>query len=70
MIDVRSRTRAWTYLGSELTLKFKDVHEECRRREWSDDHKARIIAESCEVGVRVCSMARLHGLSRLTIQPA
>ncbi|MGZ2386104.1 hypothetical protein [Rhizobium brockwellii] len=54
---------------SELTLKFKDVHEECRRREWSDDHKARIIAESCELAVTVCSMARRHGLTR-TYDPA
>ncbi|MGZ2453477.1 hypothetical protein ACVIRO_006294 [Rhizobium ruizarguesonis] len=41
---------------SELTLKYKDepVHRfevftgNGRRREWSDDQKARIIAESCE----------------------
>ncbi|MGO8105278.1 transposase (plasmid) [Rhizobium leguminosarum] len=54
---------------SELALKFKDVHEECRRREWSDDHKARVIARSCELGVTVCSMARRHGLTP-TYDPA
>ncbi|OWO92015.1 hypothetical protein B5E41_24040 [Rhizobium esperanzae] len=56
---------------SELTLKTKDepirrfevFTGNGRRREWSDDQKAQIIAESCEPGVTVCSVARRHGLT-------
>ncbi|WP_081687847.1 transposase [Rhizobium mesoamericanum] len=56
---------------SELTLKSKDepvrrflvFTGSGRRREWSDDKKAQIIAESCEPGVTVCSVARRHGLT-------
>ncbi|MFP3546737.1 transposase [Rhizobium sp. SIMBA_035] len=56
---------------SELTLKSKDepirrfevFTGNGRRREWSDDQKAQIIAESCEPGVTVCSVARRHGLT-------
>ncbi|WP_125869697.1 transposase [Rhizobium leguminosarum] len=56
---------------SELTLKTKDepvrrfevLTGNGRRREWSDDQKAQIIAESCEPGVTVCSVARRHGLT-------
>ncbi|WP_312895910.1 IS66-like element accessory protein TnpA [Rhizobium laguerreae] len=56
---------------SELTLKSKDepvrrfevFTGNGRRREWSDDQKARIIAESCEPGVTACSVARRHGLT-------
>jgi len=56
---------------SELTLKSKDepvrrfevFTGNGRRREWSDDQKAQIIAESYEPGVTVCSVARRHGLT-------
>jgi transposase len=34
-----------------------------RRREWRDEHKAQIIAESYEPGAKVCAVARRHGLT-------
>jgi len=33
-----------------------------RRREWSDDEKQAIIAESCQDGVVISDVARRHGL--------
>lgn len=56
---------------SELTLNSKDepvrrfevFTGNGRRREWSDDQKAQIIAESYEPSVTVCSVARRHGLT-------
>jgi transposase len=35
-----------------------------RRRRWSEDEKARIIAESFQPGVQVTEIARRHGMSR------
>src|SRR6476646_10172484 len=34
-----------------------------RRRKWSDEDKARIVAEIVSSGDSVCSVARRHGLS-------
>ena len=34
-----------------------------RRRKWSDEDKARIVAEIVTSGASVCSVARRHGLS-------
>ena len=57
---------------SQLTLKTSDEEPvrrfevftgSGRRREWSDEQKAQIVAESYEPGVKVCSVARRHGLT-------
>jgi transposase len=34
-----------------------------RRRSWSAEEKAAIVAESCESGMKVCHVARRHGLT-------
>jgi transposase len=34
-----------------------------RRRSWSAEQKARIVAESYENGTTVCAVARRHGLT-------
>ena len=57
---------------SELTLKSRDETPvrrleiftgAGRRREWSPEEKARIVAESYEAGDTVCAVARRHGLT-------
>jgi transposase len=57
---------------SQLTLKSSDEEPvrrfevftgSGRRREWSDKRKAEIVAESYEPGVKVCTVARRHGLT-------
>jgi len=57
---------------SELTLtssdkepvrRFEVFTGSGRRREWSDERKAQIVAESYEPGVTVCAVARRHGLT-------
>jgi len=57
---------------SQLTLKSSDEEPvrrfevfigSGRRREWSDEHKAQIVAESYEPGVKVCTVARRYGLT-------
>ena len=57
---------------SELTLKSSDEEPvrrfevftgSGRRRDWSDDDKARIVAESYEPGATVSEVARRHALS-------
>ena len=35
-----------------------------RRREWSDEEKARILTESAEPGVSISEVARRHGVNR------
>lgn len=57
---------------SELTLtssdgdpvrRFEVFTGSGRRREWSDERKAQIVAESYEPRVTVCAVARRHGLT-------
>lgn len=57
---------------SELTLKTRDEEPvrrfevftgTGRRRDWSDEEKAQIVAESYSTDVTVCAVARRHDLS-------
>lgn len=57
---------------SQITLKSSDEEPvrrfevftgSGRRREWSDERKAEIVAESYEPGVTVSALARRHGLT-------
>ncbi len=57
---------------SEFTLKSREEEPvrrleiftgSGRRREWAPEEKARIVAESYEVGETVCAVARRHALS-------
>ncbi len=59
-LDVRpeGRNEASDYRRIELITGRR------RRREWSDDEKARIIAESAEPGANISAVARRHELSR------
>ncbi len=56
----------------QLTLKSSDQEPVRRfevftgsghRREWSDEQKAQIVAESYKPGINVCTVARRHGLT-------
>jgi transposase len=38
-----------------------------RRRRWSVEEKARIVAEASEPGVQIAEVARRHGLSRTQV---
>jgi transposase len=37
---------------------------QCRRRHWTSDEKARIVAESFEEGANISEVARRHGVVR------
>ncbi|OLP56293.1 insertion sequence protein [Rhizobium rhizosphaerae] len=63
---------------SQLTLEFSDEEPvrrfevftgTGRRREWSNEQKAKIVSESYERGVKVCSVARCHGLTPQQLFP-
>ncbi|MDG4674877.1 transposase [Shinella sp. 838] len=73
MIDDGEPERGLGHMSiSQLTLKSSDDERvrrfevftgSGRRREWSDEQKAQIVAESYELGVKVCTVARRHGLT-------
>ncbi|MCY1227000.1 Transposase [compost metagenome] len=47
----------------EPARRFEVFTRSGRRREWSDERKAQIVAERYEPGVTVCTVARRHGLT-------
>ena len=51
-----------TSSDEEPVRRFEVFSGSGRRREWSDEQKAQIVAESYEPGVKVCTVARRHGL--------
>lgn len=52
-----------TSSDKEPVRRFEVFTGSGRRREWSDERKAEIVAESHEPGVTVCAVARRHGLT-------
>ncbi|RAI42259.1 hypothetical protein CH338_00450 [Rhodoplanes elegans] len=48
----------------EAVVGAAEVHGQDRRRRWSGEVKARIVAESFAPGAVVSDVARRHGLSR------
>ncbi len=52
-----------TSSNEEPVRRFEVFTDSGRRREWSDEQKAQIVAESDEPDVKVCSVARRHGLT-------
>jgi len=52
-----------TSSDEEPVRRFEVFTGSGRRREWSDERKAQIVAESYEPGVTVCAVARRHGLT-------
>lgn len=52
-----------TSSDEEPVRRFEVFTGSGRRREWSDERKAEIVAESYEPGVTVCAVARRHGLT-------
>ncbi|MCV3736658.1 transposase [Rhizobium sp. TRM96647] len=73
MIDDVEPERGLGHMSiSQLTLTSRDEEPvrrfevftgNGRRREWSGERKAEIVAESYERGVTVCAVARRHGLT-------
>lgn len=66
------KQRPWPENNAYLTLKSSDEEPvrrfevftgSGRRRDWSDEQKAQIVAESYEAGIKVCTVARRHGLT-------
>ncbi len=49
--------------ANEPVRRFEVFTGAGRRRDWSDDDKARIVAESCEPGATVSEVARRHAMS-------
>ncbi|AYD04776.1 transposase [Neorhizobium sp. NCHU2750] len=52
-----------TSSDEEPVRRFEVFTGSGRRREWSDERKAQIVAESYVPGVTVCTVARRHGLT-------
>ena len=52
-----------TSSDEEPVRRFEVFTGSGRRREWGDERKAQIVAESYGPGVTVCSVARRHGLT-------
>lgn len=52
-----------TSSDEEPVRRFEVFTGSGRRREWSDERKAEIVAESYDPAVTVCAVARRHGLT-------
>ncbi|MDR2857912.1 MAG: transposase [Novosphingobium sp.] len=65
--DVKTDVQLAVLSGGGTVSRLEVIEGPTGRRQWSEEEKARIVAESLMPGARVTHVARAHGVSRWQI---